>query len=335
VVDGSGGGHETLREIFLLGPTASGKDRTAALLAHALSQRGVLVEVICMDSMKVYQGLEITTDAPTREDRALARFHMVGIVPAREPFSTGAYVAHARQVEQEVRSRGALPLWSGGTTLYYRALVDGLFEGPGAHPEVRKHLERAFASLGAGGLHHALRAVDPGAARTIHPRDRLRIVRALEVFLVTGRPLSQQATSWSQGPGAAPAPGRRVLGIFPPWEELQRRIEERAGRILSSPGALSELEELQRQGVGLSRQASHALGVREALAVLEGRCTREEAVQELARRTRRLARAQRTWFRSLSGVEWHLLETGCESRETVSLLLETLEGPPGPAPATF
>jgi tRNA dimethylallyltransferase len=323
-----------LQEIFLLGPTASGKDRTAALLASRLSDLGHPTEVLCMDSMKVYRGLPVTTDAPTPADRALARFHLLEIVAPSGSFSTGTYVEAARDAAAAIRARSVLPLWAGGTVLYYRALMDGLFRGPGASPELRRRLEAEHAARGGEALHRRLAAVDPVTAARVHPNDRLRIVRALEVFELTGSPLGAQATSWREA-RAGPAAGQRVLGIFPPWEELQRRIETRAAAILAPGGAgLAEVEAVLA-GDGFSRQARHALGVQEAIGVLEGRLEPAAAATELARRTRRLAKAQRTWFRSLVGVEWHLLDPGATPETTCERLLATLAAPPAPTPARF
>jgi len=324
-----------LQEIFLLGPTAAGKDCIASLLAEALDRSGSRVELLAMDSMKVYRGLDLISDAPTPLDREVARWHMTGVVECQASYSVARYVEESRAVATEIRARGAMPIWVGGTTLYYRALVDGLVPSPPADPELRDRLTAQHES-DPEGLHRRLAEVDPRTAARVHPNDCRRIVRALEHLHLTGRPLGEEAISWSSG-DAGPAGARRVLGIMPPWAELRERIESRAAIILAGGvdgPAVAEVAAIQRAG-GFSRQAAAALGVAEALALLAGDLDLASACAELTRRTRRLAKAQRTWFRSLQGVEWVLLDPAMSAEAAADRLLQRIRSPAQPAPATF
>lgn len=319
--------HQPLTEIFVLGPTASRKDRSAALLAVELRQHGVAIEIVGMDSIKVYEGLPILTDAPDEHERALAPHHLYGVVPPQEAYSVGRYRDDAEAAAGEIRARGHVPCFVGGTTLYFRALVDGLFDGPPETTEVRARLEGEFQA-DPRAVRARLEEVDPAAAERIHPNDERRTVRALEVYEVTGRSITEQAEEWRKP--VPPPPGRRILGLMPDWEELRERIATRSRVILSGGkggAAVAEVVAARERGA-LSRPALAGVGIRECLALADGTMTESEAEAELIRRTRRLAKSQRTWFRSLTGVEWIRLPRGTIPTEICERLLDRLQEPP-------
>ncbi|GIW71310.1 MAG: tRNA dimethylallyltransferase [Planctomycetota bacterium] len=294
--DGGAGGQGRAVRLFIVGPTASGKSGLALRVAQRLGG-----EVLSVDSMKVYRRMDIGTAKPRGASTAGVPIHLIDLVEPWESMSVARFCAAARQVEAEVRARGRLPVFAGGTALYVRALTEGLFEGPAADPELRAALRAEAARHGPGALHARLAALDPVAAARLHPNDLRRVIRALEVHAKTGHPISELQRQWQD----APRPDRMLVGLR--WERsaLAARIEQRVDRMFAE-GLVEEVRRLRAEPRGLSPQAAQALGYRELLAWLEE--GEREPLAELAarikRNTRRFARRQLNFFSHLPDIHW-------------------------------
>ena len=278
----------------LVGPTASGKTALALDVCEALG-----LEVLSLDSMQVYRGMDVGTAKASAAERARVPHHLLDLVDPAERFDVQAWLAAAEAALGDVHERGRGGLFVGGTGFYLAALVRGLFDGPPVDLEVRARVEARAAELGAEALHAELARRDPASAERVHPNDVRRVVRALEVLEQTGRPLSE----WQQEWDAAPSPRQRrarIVGLEVPVEVLDRRIRERT-RAMLDEGWPEEAARLRDAG-GLGESAVQALGYAEALAVAEGRLDRDEAAAEIALRTRQFARRQRTWYRKFDVV---------------------------------
>ena len=279
--------------LALLGPTASGKTEAAILVAEALG-----AEILSIDSMLVYRGMDVGTAKPTAEQRARVPHHLLDLVDPSEPFSVAAFQAAARAAADDIRGRGRPPLLVGGSGLYYRAVVDDL-EFPGTEPTVRRELEREAVAVGAERLHGRLAGFDPVAAGKIEPRNVRRTVRALEVASITGRPFSSFAGAWATYPdGAVRAVGVRISG-----EALRSRIDVRTRAMLDA-GWLDEVRRLLDAGFGGWLTATQAIGYAELARHLEGGLALEAAVERIVPRTRALARRQLAWVRRDPRIEW-------------------------------
>jgi len=275
----------------LVGPTASGKTELALRLGAKLP-----LEVVSVDSMQVYRGMDIGTAKPSAEERRLVPHHMVDVVEPDSEFNAARYREMAVAALEEIRLRGRQALLVCGSPLYLKALLWGLFEGPGADPRVRGRLRREAQEKGSEALHRRLSKVDPEAAMRIAPADLRRIERALEVYELTGRPISSRQKEFEGRPQIPYVAvglrwGRRALG---------ERIERRADQMMEL-GLLDEVKALRDR---LGSQARQAVGYKELIAYLDGECSLEEAVELLKRNTRRLAKGQMTWFRRLPDVHW-------------------------------
>ena len=276
----------------LVGPTACGK---TALSLAACERAGA--EVLSMDSMLVYRGLDIGTAKPTPEEQARVPHHLLDLVEVGEVFDASRWLAAARDAVEDCLARGRRALFVGGTGFYLAALLRGLFEGPPPDPAIRGALEQRAAE-DPGGLHAELERVDPASAARLHPHDTRRVVRALEVLEQTGRRLSSWQEQWAAP--AARAQRARLVGLEVPVEELDARIRTRAGLMLEQ-GWQEEAERARR--AGLARGAAQALGYAEVLDLADGVLSRAEALDAVALRTRQFARRQRTWYRKFA-IEW-------------------------------
>jgi len=282
------------RLLFLIGQTAAGKGAAAFLLA-----RRVGAEIISLDSMKIYRGMDIGTAKPPAERRQAVRYHMIDVADPGQHFSTALYLAGAERAIEEIASRGAVPLFAGGTALYLKAVTEGLFEGPPADPELRARLRREAAEFGAPHLHRRLAEIDPAAAAKIHPNDLRRIERALEVCEKTDKRISDLQKQFG-------TPDERydatLLGLRREKEGLHGRINRRVDRMMAD-GLLDEVRRLAA-GPPLGKEASQAVGYKELLAHLKGECTLDEAVEQIKLHTRQFAKAQTTWFKRIGDIEW-------------------------------
>ncbi|HEY8486529.1 MAG TPA: tRNA (adenosine(37)-N6)-dimethylallyltransferase MiaA, partial [Limnochordales bacterium] len=245
-------------------------------------------------------GLDIGTDKPTPEQRRGVVHHLIDVVEPHEPFSASRYRELARQALEGIRARGRLPIVCGGTGLYLRAFVDDCLVPLGHDPELRARLERELAQLGSQELHRRLARVDPQAAARIHPHDGRRIVRALELYTLSGVPpsrLQQEARA-----RARPLPAI-WFGLTRPRPELYRRIDERVDRQVQL-GLVEETRRLLASGLRAGHTAMQALGYKEMARYLQGRCSFAQAVDRLKRATRHYARRQWIWFRADPRIEW-------------------------------
>lgn len=275
---------------FLAGPTASGKSAVALELAGPLN-----AEIVAMDSMTLYRRMNIGTDKPGPVARRRVPHHLVDIIEPHEEYSLADYLTSAEAACREILDRGRTPLFVGGTGLYLRGLLRGMFSGPPADWEYRRRLESEAAAHSPEFLHAKLAEVDPQAAQALHPRDTRRIIRALEVRHVTGRPISEQQQQRPLPPEQRP---RHVYWLLPPREVLYARVNARVHDMMQA-GLLQEVQSLLALERPLSRTARQALGYKEIIDCLEQGRPIEDAVELIQRRTRQFAKRQHTWFRNL------------------------------------
>lgn len=305
--------------MVLVGPTASGKTGVSLALASLLG-----AEVISADSMQVYRGFDIGTDKVPRQDRLSVIHHLVDVLDPAEMMDLGGWVRRAREAIVEVRSRGRVPLVVGGTGLYVRGLLKGVFDGPSRRPQLRRALRAAASRRDDGWLHLALRRLDPGAASRVGPRDLVRIVRALEVILSTGRRFSSQAVEWGRR-------GRMYscleVGLRREAAELRSRVDRRVERMYHL-GLVDEVRSLLEGGVPRDAHAFQAIGYREALLVALGRSTMEDAIQRTQRASWQYARRQMIWFRKEERIQWidAAGEPAAVASEVARLYREVLSG---------
>jgi tRNA dimethylallyltransferase len=276
----------------LVGPTAAGKTEASVTIAEALG-----AEVVCVDSMLVYRGMDVGTAKPTRVQRLRVRHHLVDLADPSEPFSVARFQALAAEAIAEITGRGRESLLVSGGGLYWRAVVDDL-EFPGTAPGVRSLLQAEAAVLGPLKMHRRLAEVDPSAARRIEPPNVRRTVRALEVAAVTGRSFSSFARAWDRYPPAAV----RAAGVEISTADLHRRIEARVEGMMR--GLLAETRLLLERGLRGFLTSSQAIGYAEAVGRLEGGLSEQEAFAGMVRRTKALARRQMAWLRRDPRIRW-------------------------------
>ncbi|MCE5326824.1 MAG: tRNA (adenosine(37)-N6)-dimethylallyltransferase MiaA [Planctomycetaceae bacterium] len=282
---------------FILGCTASGKGSLGRELARRSGGH-----IISVDSMKVYRRMDIGTAKPPAAVRAAIPHHCIDLVEPSESFSVAQYLDHADAAVAGIAAAGRPILAVGGTSLYIKALSEGLFEGASADAGVRGELLARAAVEGLAALHVELAAVDPEAAARIHPNDQRRIVRALEVYRVTGKPISAHQEQWD-APGGAARYECTFIGLRRDKADQARRINLRA-KLMIEAGLRDEVAALLAEPAGLSMQAAQAVGYAEMIEHLQGRCTLDEAAEQIKINTRRLAKKQRTWHRRWAAVQW-------------------------------
>lgn len=280
--------------VVLLGPTASGK--TALSLALAGKFNG---EIVSCDSVAVYRGMEIGTAKPSPSERVLIPHHLIDIYAPDEHSTAGDYARRAREAIREIARRGRLPIVTGGTGLYLRALLEGLFAGPQRSEELRLRLLRSHERHGKNWLHRVLTRLDGASAARIHANDLPKLIRAIEVSLSARRPMSE---AWKEG--REPLRGFRILriGLDPPRQELYKRINQRAAQMFEA-GLIEETRQLLAE-YGESPRAFDSLGYRQARAVLRGDMAREQAIAAARQGHRNYAKRQLTWFRREPDVHW-------------------------------
>jgi tRNA dimethylallyltransferase len=285
----------TAGTVVVLGPTASGKSDVAMAAARQVDG----VEIVAIDAMQVYRGMDIGTAKPSALDRAAVRHHGIDLVDPDQPFGVADFQAAHDQAIADIERRGGRALLVAGTGLYLTAVLDGL-DLPGQFPDVRARLER---DPDTAGLYAHLRQVDAAAAARIEPGNRRRIVRALEVTLGSGRPFS----SFGPGIDAFPPTTAMLLGLRWPRPALAERVEQRVQRMMAA-GLLAEVEALASRPGGLSRTAAQALGYKELLDHLAGRARLDDAVAQIVARTRQFAVRQERWFRRDPRIRWFDIE---------------------------
>jgi len=291
--------------VFLIGPTAVGKSEVAVEVAVKLKG-----EIVSADSMQVYRRLDILSAKPTRSVRMRVRHHLIDIADPAAHFDVAQYSRLGKKAIEEIRRRGVTPIVVGGSGMYVRSLVDGIFEGSGKDEAVRAALEAESDENGLGSLYERLQRSDPVSAARIHPNDRKRIIRAIEVLEVSGRPISSLQTEWRReaiGPGVFRSENLQcsaaVFGLRLERESLNHRIEERVERMCVE-GAVDEVRDLL--GMELDSRATilQSLGIPEIRECIEGRCSVEDAKEELKKKTRAFAKRQMTWFRKDPRIQW-------------------------------
>ena len=283
--------------LVILGPTASGKSALAATLALQFAG-----EIISCDSVAVYRHFEIGTAKPTTAQRAEVPHHLLDVAEPDEVFTAGEYARQARAAIADITKRERLPIVVGGTGLYLRALLEGLFPGPQRSEDLRRRLRERAAERGSSHLHRILGRLDPQAARQIHPNDAPKLIRAIEVCLASQARMSEL---WRQR-GRDPLRGYRVLriGLNPPRENLYARINQRARQMFEA-GLVDETRALlARYGAGHGVMALDSLGYRQAAQLLRGELSHDEALSAAQQGHRNYAKRQVTWFRREPDVEW-------------------------------
>ncbi|MDP7287349.1 MAG: tRNA (adenosine(37)-N6)-dimethylallyltransferase MiaA, partial [Phycisphaerae bacterium] len=280
---------------FIVGCTACGKGALGRHLAGLVSG-----QIVSVDSMKVYRRMDIGTAKPSPEARAAAPHHCIDIVEPSESFSVAQYVEHADRAIESIRSAGDILLAVGGTSLYIKALSEGLFEGPSADPDIRAELIARAESEGPGPLHAELAAADPESARRIHPNDTRRIVRGLEVLRSCGKSLTELQKQWDSG---AKRYDCVFIGLRRDKPDQSGRINARVKRMVHK-GLADEVRSLLDEPAPLSPTAAQAVGYAELIEHFLGKCTLDEAIERVKINTRRLAKKQRTWHRRFEGIQW-------------------------------
>jgi len=281
--------------IVVCGPTAVGKTALGIELAAAVGG-----EIISADSMQVYRGMDIGTAKPTTAERAAVRHHLIDVLDPDESFDAAQFARMGRQVAHELHGRRKVPVIVGGTGLYIKALLAGIFRsGPGA-PEVRRRLRAEAEAQGLAALHARLGACDPETARRIHPNDAVRILRALEVFEAAGRPLSQlqREHRFRDTPFTA-----LKIGLSTEREELYQRIDRRVEAMVAA-GLEAEVRSLLEKGYGPELKPMQSIGYSHMAALIDGSVSRQECLRTLKRDTRRFAKRQLTWFRADPQIIW-------------------------------
>jgi tRNA dimethylallyltransferase len=282
--------------IAIVGPTASGKSQLALFLAERFSG-----EIVNYDSVQIFRHIDIGTAKPSAEERFRVPHHMIDLREPTEIFTAGDFQHEARRVLDEIRQRGKLPILVGGTGLYLRALTEGLFNGPARSTYWRNRLEMIAERKGRGHLHGLLMRLDPATASRIAVRDKPKIIRALEVRLETGKPLSAHIEERPRQPLTGFTVG--FVGLNPPREELYRRINERVRRMFDE-GLVQEVRQLLARGIPPSAKPFEAIGYRHVIVDLDSSIPDEDTIRIIQRDTRHYAKRQMTWFRKQPDVTW-------------------------------
>ena len=281
--------------ICIVGPTAVGKTEIAIQFAQHLD-----AEIVSLDSRQIYREMDIGTAKPTPDQRGAVPHHLIDCVEVDQPFSVAEYqrLADAAITETHGRERQAMAV--GGAGLYFRGLIDGLFDGPGADAKIRSKLQREADEHGNAALHERLRQCDLETADRVHPNNRVKVIRALEVYELTGKPISALQEQWKTDEPRYPF---RAFGLNMPREMLYRRIEDRGDQMVEV-GLIEEVKRLLDQGYPRDCGAMQSFGYKELIEYLDGTRTLDEAIALLKQNTRRFAKRQLTWFCNDPRIEW-------------------------------
>lgn len=283
-----------MKPLVLFGPTAVGKTKLAIELAKKLNG-----EIISADSMQVYRGMNIGTAKPTLEERQGIPHHLIDIRNPDESWTVSDFVEQTNKLTDEIIRRDGVPIVVGGTGLYLWALLEGFsFPITPADKDLRAQLEKEQLST----LYARLSTIDPEAAKKIHPNDKKRIIRALEVYELTGKPISELQKRTKNSPHLSVG-NYTLIGIELPREELYARIEERVDSMIEK-GLIEEVKGLLAKGYSKELLSFQALGYKEMVEYLDGKWTKEQMIEELKKRSRHFARRQMTWFRRFKNVKW-------------------------------
>ena len=279
---------------IIIGPTAGGKTALAVEVALRIneSEGRPCAEIVSADSMLIYRGLDIGSAKPTFDERQGIPHHLINLVEPTQRFTIHDWLRMAHQVIADIQTRGNIPIVVGGTHLYVKALLEGMFEGPGEDQLLRAELR----AMEPGAVRAELERVDPAAAARLHPNDLRRSIRALEVFRLTGTPISRLQRQWDAEPDDKPA-DHVLIGLVWPSEVLNGRINARVKRMIEQ-GLVEEADALW-QANRLGPQAREALGYKQLIPLFERKITLNQAIEEIKIETRRFAKNQRTWMRRL------------------------------------
>jgi tRNA dimethylallyltransferase len=291
--------------IFLAGPTAAGKSALALELCQRLGG-----EIISVDSMQVYQGMDIGTAKPTAHERQRVRHHLIDIVTLKENFDAAQFIRLAKWAAQDIQARGRRPIFCGGTGLYFKAYLEGL----GPAPPRDAHIRAALEATPPAQLLEELERRDPAAYRVMDLQNPRRVLRALEVIRLTGRPFSEQRAPWS----AAGRPAAPIIGLTRPMGELTHRIHQRVEEMFRR-GLVAETDVLMEQGLAENPTAMQALGYRQVVEHLRGQRGLAETMELVKIRTRQFAKRQLTWFRRQMNLEWITLSGEATSLDVSAL----------------
>jgi tRNA dimethylallyltransferase len=283
-----------LQPILIAGPTASGKSDVALLLAEKLSG-----EIISVDSMQVYRGMDIGTAKPTREVRARVPHHLIDVAEVSDPFDAAQFVTLAREVMAQIQSREKIPILCGGTGLYFKALLEGLGDSPPSDAALRAELE----TTPLPDLLGELSARDPATYARIDRKNPRRVIRAVEVIRLTAKPFSAQRAEWLGRSRATDHPSPRGFGLTRSLADLHARIDARVEEMFRR-GLVAETEALLKKGLAENKTAMQALGYRQVIEHLRGERSLLETMELVKLRTRHFAKRQLTWFRGQMQLEW-------------------------------
>ncbi len=283
--------------ILILGVTASGKGRLAFDLAESLG-----AEIISIDSMKVYKRMDIGTAKPPKQACRQIKHHLIDVVEPSESFSVAAFLKLANETIEQIKNKNKPIIAVGGTALYIKALLYGLFEGPGTNEQIRAELKAQAQAEGLDHLYQQLLKFDPKAAEHISPNDAKRIIRALEVYKITGRGISYFQRQWPQDKKWK-KDDWLIIGLRREKSEESKRINARVKRMFEQ-GLVDEVKSLLSEERPLSPQAGSAIGYAETIEHLTGRYALEDAIELIKKNTRRFAKSQRTWFKTFPNVHW-------------------------------
>jgi tRNA dimethylallyltransferase len=281
--------------LLILGVTASGKGRLAFDLAESLG-----AEIISIDSMKVYRRMDIGTAKPPRQARERIKYHLIDVVEPSESFSVGKFLDLAYDAIEQIESRKKRIIAVGGTALYIKALLYGLFERPGSDKQIRAELQAEAEAKGLEELHRQLTEIDPSTAERIGRRDRKRIIRALEVYKLTGKPISSLQQQFD---AEKPLHDWTIIGLRREKSVENSRINQRVKKIIEA-GLVDEVKALLAEEKPLSQQARCAIGYAEIIDYLNGKMSLDDATELIKKNTRRFAKNQRTWFKTFKDVHW-------------------------------
>jgi tRNA dimethylallyltransferase len=299
--------------IFIVGPTAIGKTALAIKVA-----RRVKGEIISADSMQIYKGMRILSQAPSVIEKRKARHHLVGSLDSGKEYSVALFIKKAPGIINSIIKKRRIPIIAGGSGLYVRGLIDGLFTSPEADEKFRKRMAGFAARYGSKKLHSKLAKIDPQSAKKIHPNDLRRTIRALELHELTGKTMTELKSSTR---GLKDKYNIKIFGLIMPRDEIYSRIDERVDKMFRGR-VMEEVRNLRRKR--LSKTAKGVLGFSEISAHLAGRCTRDEAKDMLKMNTRRFAKRQLTWFRPDKRIKW--LDIGKMSLESAALKIAKAMG---------
>jgi len=302
---------------FLSGPTASGKTSVAIELARRLG-----AEIVSMDSMALYRHMDIGTAKPSPSQREAVPHHLIDLIEPHEEFSLAQYIEAAHRLVEEIKSRGRQALFVGGTPLYLKGLLRGIFEGPPADWPFRERLQQEAREHGSGVLHQRLAEVDPMSAERLHPNDERRLIRALEVYEKTGNPISEFQQQFETGRDADAC---RVFVLNWSREQLHARIDRRVDEMFAA-GLVDEVQAVLDRPQPPSRTAGQAVGYREVIDHLQGKQDLPETVELVKNHTRQLARRQETWFRSLSECQFIPMNESSDPTPIVDQIMEAGQG---------